>query len=295
LLEIPRIFRYNTHHMAAKKTPQAAIERQENGTIKLTIQIPWEQVKKVKNEVIEEAVNSTELAGFRKGKAPREMVEKNLDQTKLTDEVLKRLLPQSYIETVQSEKINPIMNPKIQIENVKEGEDWQFTALTCETPVVTLGKYKDAVTKITAKSKIIIPGKEPVEPNFDEIMKAVIDSVDVTVPPLIVEQEVDRLLSHMLEEIKKLGLTLDQYMTSTGKTPEALRKEYEDKAIHDIKVELTLQKIAETENITIEDKEIDEAVQKAKDPQEKEHLESNRYLLASILRQQKTLDFLRNL
>lgn len=284
--------------MAAKKAtqaPQVTVDRQENGTIKLTIQLPWNELKKVREEVIEEAAKNADLPGFRKGKAPREMVEKSLDQTKVTDEVLKRLLPQAYIEAVQNNAIRPIMNPKIQIDKITEGEDWQFTALTAETPEIKLGNYKKAVQDITAKSKIVIPGKEPQQPNFDEIMKAVLASVTVAIPPLLVEQEVDRLLANMLEEVKKLGLTLDQYLASTGKTPETLRNEYEEKARHDITLELTLQKIAEVEQITVDEKEIDEAVQKAKDPHEKQHLESNRYLLASILRQQKTLDFLRNL
>ena len=281
--------------MNKKTAPHVTIDRQENGTIKLTISLPWEEVKRVKAEVIDEAVKNAEFPGFRKGKAPKDMVEKSLDQAKVTDEVLKRLLPQAYIEAVQANGIRPIMNPKIQIEKITEDEDWQFTALTTETPEVNLGNYKDAVQKITAKSKIIVPGQEQKQPNFDEIMKAVLESVTVTIPPLLAEQEVDRLLAHTLEEIKKLGLTLDQYLASTGKTPEILRKEYEEKAMNDIKLELTLQKIAATENITVDEKEIDEAIQKAKDPQEKQHLEGNRYLLASILRQQKTLDFLRNL
>jgi trigger factor len=281
--------------MNKKTEPKASIERQENGTIKLTIQLPWSEVKRVREEVINEAVNTAELPGFRKGKAPRAQVEKTINPTKLTDEILKRLLPQAYIETVQKENIRPIMNPKIQIEKIDEGEDWQFTALTAEAPEVELGKYKDAVKKVTAKSKIAIPGQEVQEPNFDEIMKAVMDELSVTIPDLLIEQEVDRQLSHTLEEIKQLGLTLDQYLASTGKTPETLREEYATKATHDLKLELTLQKIAETEKITVSEAEINEAVQQAKNPKERENLEANRYLLASILRQQKTLDFLKNL
>ncbi len=281
--------------MNTKQTRKADVVREENGTIKMTISLPWDEVKKVKSEVIEEAVAGAELPGFRKGKAPRELVEKSLNQTKISDEVLKRMLPQAYIETVQAEKINPIMNPKIQVQKINDGEDWEFTALTCETPELKLGKYKDAVKKVTAKSKIAIPGKEQQEANFDEIMKAVMETVEVTIPQLIIDQEVDRLLSHMLEEVKKLGLTLDQYMASTNKNPDTLRTEYAQKAEHDIKLELTLQKIAEEEKIAVEEKEIDEAIHKARDTAEKEQLEGNRYLLASILRQQKTLDFLRSL
>ena len=90
-------------------------------------------------------------------------------------------------------------------------------------------------------------------------------------------------------------MTLDQYLASTKRTPDDLRTEYMTKAGNDLKLEFVLQKIAQDEQITVEETEIDEAVQKAKDPKERENLEKNRYLLASILRQQKTLDFLRQL
>ena len=56
-----------------------------------------------------------------------------------------------------------------------------------------------------------------------------------------------------------------------------------------------LKKIAEEEKITVEEKEIQEATLAAKTDDERKNLESNRYLLASVLRQQKTLDFLKNL
>jgi trigger factor len=126
-------------------------------------------------------------------------------------------------------------------------------------------------------------------------MGALLKALKITIPQLLIDAEVDRLLSQTLDEIKKLGLTLDQYLASTGKTPEQLRADYAQKAENDIKIEFALQKIAESEKITVEQKEIDEAITQAKSEQEKASLESNKYLLANILRQQKTLDFLKNL
>lgn len=90
-------------------------------------------------------------------------------------------------------------------------------------------------------------------------------------------------------------MTLDQYLASTGRNIEALRAEYQKKAETDITLEFVLQKIAEGENIKVEDKEIDEAIAQSKNEAERQNLSNNRYLLASIIRQQKTLDFLRNL
>lgn len=274
---------------------KSTLARLDDGTIQLTVTIPWDSVEKARKEVIEKTATSAKMPGFRPGKAPKKLVEDSVDEQKVNEEILKDLLPQAYIEAVQEHNLKPIVNPKVHVQKLAANEAWVFTAETCELPEINLGKYKEEVAKITAKSKIAVPGKETPEVNLDELVKALLDTVEVKIPKMLVDFEVDRLLSQTLDEIKTLGLNLDQYLASTGKDPEKLRSEYAEKATGDIKLEFALQKVAETENITVEEKEIEEAIQKAKDPVEKTHLESNKYLLASIIRQQKTLDFLRNL
>ena len=273
----------------------SAIQRQEDQTVTLTITIPWTEVKTAREAVVNDYSKQAQVPGFRKGKAPKKLVEDKIDEEKVKEEVLKKLLPQFYLQAINEHKVNPIIAPRIHVEKLEEGKDWQFMAVTCETPVIKLGEYKDNVKKITAKSKIIIPGKEQPGVSFDDITKELLLSTDIKVPSIIVEQEVERLLAQTLDEVKKLGLTLDQYLASTGRTAEDLRKEYEQKAQNDIKLEFILQKIAQEENITVEDKEVDEAIQQAKNEAEKQNLQANRHLLASILKQQKTLDFLKNL
>lgn len=273
------------------------IEKQTDGTIKFTITIPQASVAKTQEEVLGEMAKDAEVAGFRKGKAPQKLVEEKLNPDHVRENILKKLLPQAYMEAVEEHKIQPIMNPKLHVEKIEEGQDWVITALTCEMPKVELGKYKESVQKVTSKSKIIIPGKEEEQkkPSLDEIVKALLDHAKVQVPEILVEQETDRLLAQLLDDVKRLGLNLEQYLGTTRRSPDDLRKEYAGRAENDIKVEFILQKVAELENISVDPQEIEEAIQKAKDPKEKQNLETNRYLLAGILRQQKTLDFLMNL
>jgi trigger factor len=280
-----------------KAMTKTQLERQKDGTIKITMTLPQAKIAEIGNIVIDDLAKKTNVAGFRKGKAPKELAAGQLNPDAIREEILKRLLPQAYIEAIQEHKINPIMNPKMHIEKVEEGKDWVFYALTCETPEITLGKYKDAVQTLTAKSKIIIPGKEEEakKPAIADVMKALLSEAKGEVPQVLIDQEVDRLLSQLLSDIKRLGLTLDQYLATTNRKPEDLRTEYAKRAEDDIKIEFILQKIGETEKITVSDEEIEDAIRKAKSPEEKKQMESNRYLLAGILRQQKTLDFLMSL
>lgn len=280
---------------------KSTLQKDQDGTIHLTISIQQKDIQKTRAGIVEEYVKTADLPGFRKGKAPKKLVEEKIDPEKLQEEILKKLLPTYYVEAVKEHNLTPIVHPKIHVNKVNDpstssGPDgWEFTASTCEAPTIELGNYKKAIADVTAKTKIVIPGKEQQPPKMEDIMEALLKSITATIPKMLIDQEVDRLLAQTLDEIKKLGLTLDQYLASTKKTPEELRNEYAQKAENDIKIEFTLQAIAEAEKITVEDKEIAEAITQAKSDAERASLESNRYLLASILRQQKTLDFLKNL
>lgn len=283
-------------------TDKSIIEKTPDGTIELKITIPWNTVKKTWDIVVAEMVKNSNLPGFRKGKAPKKLIEEKLNKAKIKEEVLRQLLPSAYIEAVKEQSLKPIMDPKIHLEGeLLEEKGWQFHALTCEAPEVNLNGYKEVIKKITAKSKIIVPGKdlpagrqELEAPKFEEIVKTLLDSVRISIPRILTEREADRLLSQMLDEIKRLGMTLDQYLSSTGKKPEDLRAEYANKAQNDLKLEFALQKVAESEKITVDDAEIEKTIENAK-PEEKQSLRNNKYLLASIIRQQKTLDFLKSL
>lgn len=280
----------------------STIKRLPKNTIELTLTIPAADVKKAYDRIVDEAVKTVEIKGFRKGKAPRKKVEEQLDKKQVNQELLQQLLPQAYSQAVQDHKLNPIVHPRINVATLEEGKDlpagrqgWQFVATTCEKPDIDLNNYKDKVKQITAKSKIVVPGKEQQAPSLEEIINAVLSSATVELPDFVVEQEVDRLLAHTLSEIKTLGLTLDQYLSSTGKNPQTLRDEAKIKAQRDIKLEFILEEIAKLEKIVVTDQDLNQALKAAKSDEERQNLEQNKYLLANILRRQKTLDFVKNL
>lgn len=276
---------------------ETTVTREPDQTIQLKITIPYKDVEKVREEVIIDLAKNIELPGFRKGKAPPEVAAGKISKEKLNEELLKRVLTDAYNKAITQEKIHPIISPRIHIDAFEDGTDLTFTAETCEEPPVDLKNYKEEVKTVTAKSKIIIPGKEEKSEDekkvhMDEILTAALKSVQVTIPHILIEQEANRLLSQMLDELKSLGLTLDQYIASRDKTSEQLRAEYEQKAEQDLKLEFMLRKIADVEKITVDQKDIDAVLSTITDQKQKEQLVKNPYFLASIIRQQKTLDFL---
>lgn len=273
----------------------STIERKEKKVIELTITIPKEEINKTYEKFVDDMVTTAEVEGFRKGKAPRSLIEGRINKAKFNEEILRELLPHAYTEAVKEHKITPIVNPQIELVSMEEGKDWTFKATTCEEPEVKLGDYKDRIKTLTAKSKIAIPGKEQQTVHPDEIFKALLEGTTIDIPEFVVAQEVDRLLSHLVNDIKSLGLSLEQYMQTVKKTPESLRDEYRKQAENDLKLEFILEKIANDEKISIEPKEIEEAIKAIKNDDERAQVAQNPYYLAQILRRQKTLDFIRNL
>lgn len=283
----------------------STIERLNNGTVTLTIRIPLDTIAGAKEEVLKEFTKTIELPGFRKGKVPRKIAEEKLDTTKVYEDVIQKLLPHAYSEAVKEHSLHPIITPKIEMVEAKEGSDWVLRAHTCEKPKVTLGDYKEAIkaTKASKRNKIWTPGEsiekpKPEEENrtkqiaLAELLEAVLKAVTCPIPDILTETEVNRQLSDLIDQTKKLGLSVDQYLASTNRTAESVRKEYEAAARRTLTLEFTLEAIADREAIFVSDDDIERALKGAKSEEERKALSQERYYLASILRRQKTLDFL---
>ena len=278
-----------------KKAPKEGFVRKDDGTIEITVIVPWAEAKKALDTIENDLVKHVKLAGFRPGQAPKNIAKAKLNPELVKEEVLKKVVGDAYNKALTAYKLTPIITPHIHIEVFTEGTDIVFTAETCEEPKIVLGKYKDEVKKITAKSKIIVPGKEEKKASLDEILEAALKTAKIVIPQILVESETSRLLSQMLDELKKLGLTLDQYLSSKKLDAEQLRNEYKKKAEQDLQLEFFLRSVADEEKITVEKEDIELALASIENPSEREEIMKNPYLVASIIRQQKTITFLSSL
>ncbi|MBI5613556.1 hypothetical protein HY947_01400 [Candidatus Gottesmanbacteria bacterium] len=279
-----------------------AISRKDDHTIELTLTIPWATIKTAYEDVVTHALETIEVPGFRKGKAPRKIAEEKLDRSSVYEEVVKKVIPEAYNEAITNEKIRPIVNPQIELHDAKEEKDWVIKLTTCEKPSVTLGEYKKAIqdVKASVENKIWTPGTEPKDEKKEEkpkvtldmILKALFGQIKISLPSILLQQEVNRLLSELIDQTKKLGLTVEQYLASTQRNAESIKDEYEDQAKRTLSLEFALEEIADKEGIFVSDDDIETVLKTAKNDEERKALEKDKYYLSSILRRQKTLDFL---
>ncbi len=286
-----------TKKIVQKETTQErySLEKKLDGTIVVKILVPAADVEKARLSVVDELVKQVDAPGFRKGTVPRKLAEEKLNKQSVQEEVLKKVLSTEYVAAVKQLNINPIVNPRVHVEQFTEGTSVEFTAETCEEPKIELKNYKDEVKKVTASSKIAVPGKEEKKMGLDVILEAILKTANVQIPKILIDQETDRLLSQLLDELKRLGVSLDQYLSSRGKTTEQIRGEYNERAEKDLKLEFVLRKISDEEKITVEQVDIEKALAAIADEKEKAQVAQNPYLVAAIIRQQKTLDYLATL
>lgn len=294
--------------MADKIT--SVIGKEDNGNIQITFTIPFSVIKSAEDETIKEFAKDTEIPGFRKGMAPLDKVKAKIPQANLIEHSLSHILPKALADAVTESKLQIAIYPKFELISAKEGEAWQIRGITCELPKFELGDYKKAVTGELAKTSIIVPGKDNVdstaggqvarEKKEQSVIKAILENIKIEIPQILIEEEADSRLSNLLGRLEKLGLALENYLASIGKKAEDLRADYAKQAKEAIALDLILTKIAETENLKIDQKEVDAALNMSQvDTKQNDHnpseIESRKRLMESILRRRAALDFLINL
>jgi FKBP-type peptidyl-prolyl cis-trans isomerase (trigger factor) len=287
--------------MADKIT--STIAKEDDGNIQITFSLPWTVIKEAKNKALEEIAKDATLHGFRKGKAPISKVEKATPKETVTQKTLTGLMPEALADSFAEHKIRPAIYPRLEVLSADEEKSWQVRALTCEVPRVDLGNYKELI-KGASKDKVIwTPDKKEGDkdqaPRKEEkqqtVLKVLLNGIKVKIPKILIEEEVNARLSRLLERIEKLGLTLDGYLGSIGKTVEQLREEYQNQVTESLTLDLILDKVGEDQKITIKDSQVNEVIKaSAADPTLKGDFDTpeQRGIIASILRRRASLDYL---
>lgn len=295
-----------------KSAPESKITfvvaREDNGNIQINFTIPFSEVKAAQSDVIKEFAKTTEIPGFRKGMAPLDKVADKIPENTLIEHSLSHLLPKALADSITENKLQIAIYPKFQLISAKEGEPWQIRGVTCELPKVELGDYKKIISGAKRASNLWTPDKgkpeDKKEPTKEEkeglVIKTLLESVNVKVPQILIEEEADSRLSNLLGRLEKLGLALESYLTSIGKKAEDLRADYAKQAKEAISLDLILSKVAEEEKIKVDQKEIDVAltmsqVETKSDNSDPNEVENRNRMMESILKRRSALDLLINL
>lgn len=118
------------------------IEKLEKNMAKLTIEVSAEELEKAIEGAYQKNKNKISIPGFRKGKAPRKMIEQMYGKEVFYEDAANALIPDAYEEALKDCTEDIVSSPKIDVTQLEAGKPFIFTAEVALKPEVTLGKYK---------------------------------------------------------------------------------------------------------------------------------------------------------
>ena len=132
------------------------VEKLEKNMAKLTIEVPASDLEKALQSAYKKQKNKISLPGFRKGKVPRQMIEKMYGAEIFFDDAANEIIPKAYADAYDECELEIVSRPEINIVQIEKGKPFIFTADVATKPEVTLGEYKglevDKVsTRVTQK------------------------------------------------------------------------------------------------------------------------------------------------
>jgi len=161
---------------------QVTTEKIDNHKVTMTMEVPQEEVKKAVEKAYHKLASQVNIPGFRKGKAPRKVLEARLGKEAIMDEVFEILATPAYSQALQEQRIDPVGRPEVEVVNLKEDEPFVFKATVVAKPEVVLGQYK---------------------------------GLEVTKPAVVVsEEEVDRSLESMRNRQAKMVVVEDAELSN---------------------------------------------------------------------------------
>lgn len=120
----------------------ATVESTKTNEVKLTISVPPEKFEEAMEKAYLKIRSQVTIPGFRRGKAPRKVIENFYSEAVFYEDAMDILLPEAYDAAVAEQELFPVDRPAVEIVEVGSGKDFVFTATVTVKPEVVLGEYK---------------------------------------------------------------------------------------------------------------------------------------------------------
>lgn len=151
------------------------VEKLEKNMAKLTIEVSSEEFENAIAKAYKKNKNKISMPGFRKGKAPRAMIEKMYGKGIFYEDAANSIIPDAYADAAKESELEIVAQPEIDVTQIESGKAFIFTATVALKPEVTLGEYKG----IEVEKKEVEVTDEEVEAEINKVRESNARMLDI--------------------------------------------------------------------------------------------------------------------
>ena len=296
----------------------------------LRISIPWSELEKPYRSAIANLAKSVKIEGFRQGKVPLDIVEKQVSLEKIAETVLRDLLPKKYIAALETTKKQPVTAPEYHLVSIKKGEDWVLEAHFCEAPKIDLKDYEKYLatgrkaaakfikeqndkskkettkkaTKTQNKDKEQKPQAQKLSPDqekeiyYQHILRELVVNIRPSIGELLLRRETQAEFEKLKEQLSSYKISIEDYLKKRQISLEELSNELAGTVLNRLQIDFILAAIAKDRKIKVEDSALKQALESIEDEKLREQISNHEQYLnsfkAQLLRRQTIESLLKN-
>ncbi|WP_243056954.1 trigger factor [Nocardioides sp. SR21] len=127
---------------------KSAVETLSPTRAKLTVEVPFEELKPSLDAAYKKIAQQINVPGFRRGKVPPAVIDRQVGRPVVLDEAVNEVIPKKYVEALQEHSLTPLAQPDIEVTKFEDNETLEFTAEVEIRPEVTLPSYEGVEAKV---------------------------------------------------------------------------------------------------------------------------------------------------
>jgi trigger factor len=120
---------------------KSAVETLSPTRAKLTVEVPFEELKPSLDAAYKKIAQQINVPGFRRGKVPPAVIDRQVGRNVVLDEAINEVLPQKYIEALQTNSLEPLAQPEIEVTKFEDNQALEFTAEVDVKPEIEVPEY----------------------------------------------------------------------------------------------------------------------------------------------------------
>jgi trigger factor len=132
-----------------RRTPvKSAVETLSPTRAKITVEVPFEELKPSLDAAYQEIAKQINIPGFRKGKVPPPVIDRQVGRGAVLDQAINEAVPRLYVEALQQNDLQPLAQPEIEVTKLEDHQTLEFTAEVDVKPSITVPAYDDLAVSV---------------------------------------------------------------------------------------------------------------------------------------------------